>query len=290
MEHALEIPVRLASACQATPERAAWLRRLPGALADLERRWALTLGAPFDHEEVSCAWVAPAVRADGTAVVLKVGLPHMEAEHEIEGLRFWNGDATVRLLDADTTVGAMLLERCQPGTELRAASDAEQDRVIAQLLRRMWRRPAAPHPFRALSVMTACWATETLAAADDWSDPELVREGLALFRDLSVCADDDVLLATDLHAGNVLRAGREPWLAIDPKPFIGDRAYDATQHLLNCQPRLRADPRGTIQRFADLLGVDGERVRLWTFARAAAEPRGDWRHDPLSELARLLAL
>jgi len=40
---------------------------------------------------------------------------------------------------------------------------------------------------------------------------------------------NDVLLATDLHAGNVLRSERKPWLVIDPKLFIGDPAYDATQ-------------------------------------------------------------
>ena len=83
----------------------------------------------------------------------------------------------------------------------------------------------------------------------------------------------EVLLATDLHAGNVLRATREPWLVIDPKPFIGDPAYDATQHLLNCGARLRSDPIETIRRFADLLGVDRDRLRLWMFARAAAGPR-----------------
>ena len=108
-----------------------------------------------------------------------------------------------------------------------------------------------------------------------------------LFDELSAPAADDVLLATDLHAGNVLRAERQPWLAIDPKPFVGDRAYDATQHLINCRQRLRADPRGTIGRFADLLQVDHERVRLWLFARAAAEPRDEWSGDSLA-LARVL--
>jgi hypothetical protein len=63
--------------------------------------------------------------------------------------------------------------------------------------------------------------------------------------------------------------------SLDPKPFIGDPAYDATQHLLNCIGRLRAEPLSTIQRFAELLGVDSERVRMWAFARLAAEPRDD---------------
>lgn len=76
---------------------------------------------------------------------------------------------------------------------------------------------------------------------------------------------------------------------IDPKPFVGDRAYDATQHLLNCRERVTLHPRDTIARFADLLGVDAERVRLWLFARAAAEPRDDWPHNPLVPLARAVA-
>src|SRR2546421_2905134 len=63
----------------------------------------------------------------------------------------------------------------------------------------------------------------------------------------------ELVLATDLHAGNVLHAEREPWLVIDPKPFVGDPAYDAAQHLFNCSAKLRSDPDGMIRSFADLL-------------------------------------
>ena len=98
-----------------------------------------------------------------------------------------------------------------------------------------------------------------------------------------------MLLATDLHAGNVLRAEREPWLVIDPKPFIGDPAYDATQHLLNCIDRVRSQPEDTIRRFSDLLELDAERVRLWTFARAAAAPWDDWSGETWVLLARAVA-
>jgi streptomycin 6-kinase len=54
------------------------------------------------------------------------------------------------------------------------------------------------------------------------------RDGLRLFEELSRSTTEHVLLATDLRAGNVLRARREPWLVIDPKPVVGDPAYDAT--------------------------------------------------------------
>jgi streptomycin 6-kinase len=116
-----------------------------------------------------------------------------------------------------------------------------------------------------------------------------VGEGLRLLRELPRSALTEVLVATDLHAGNVLRAQREPWLVIDPKPFVGDPAYDATQHLLNCDARMRSDPMGTIRRFADLLEVDHERIRLWMFARAAAGPRQEWKENQSTALARAIA-
>lgn len=285
----VKIPARVAENARSTPTGAQWLARLPEMVEALSRRWSLTVCDPFDHEDVTGGWVAPVALPDGNSAVLKLGIPHMEADHEVHGLRFWDGDPTVRLLDADEDYGAMLLERCQPGTTLRALPEPEQDLVIAGLLRRLWRSPCAPHPFRPLSEMLKYWSRQTLADAQKWPDAGLVREGLHLFYELPRTAAMEVLLATDLHAGNVLRSERMPWLAIDPKPFVGDPAYDATQHLFNCNERLRAEPDRTIRRIADLLGVDRERVRLWTFARAAAEPRADWNDESLLAIARATA-
>lgn len=285
----LEIPKGLAASCCKSADRRAWLDRLPEVLRKLEVEWSLRLGAPFDTEEVSGSYVAAVVCRDGTPAVLKIAMPHLEGRDEIHGLRFWCGDPTVRLLLADDELGAMLLERCQSGTTLREREEREQDEVISSLMRRLWREPTKPHPFRPLSALTAYWSEETQAQAQQWPDIGLVGEGLRLLEELPRSASTAVLLATDLHAGNVLRAEREPWLVIDPKPFVGDPAYDATQHLLNCYVRLRADPDGTIRRFADLLGVDQERIRLWTFARAAAAPRDHWNNVALMELARALA-
>lgn len=279
---------RLASACRGVPARETWLERLPAAIRELHDRWSLTADAPFENVEASCAWVAPVRRSDGGRAVLKLGMPHMEGAHEIDGLRFWDGDPAVRLLEADTDLNAMLLEACEPGTPLREVPEPDQDVIITGLLRRLWRRPTSPHVFRPLASMLAYWAQETEAGAAGWSDTGLVRAGLTLFSELSAPAPSDVLLATDLHAGNVLRAQREPWLMIDPKPFIGDRTYDATQHLFNCRARLIGAPRETIARFADLLAIDGERLQLWMFARAAAEPRDVWDQESIA-LSRALA-
>lgn len=274
---------RLTAVCRSIPARADWLSQLPSLFAELQRRWALVDVRPIDNDETSCAWVAR-VRWRGLPAVLKLAMPHMEGDDEIEGLRFWHGEGTVHVLEADSGQGAMLLEACDPGGHLRALAEPGQDIVIASLLRRL-RRVPPPGRFRPLATMLDCWRRETEAQRDRWPDTGLVQEGLRVLELLSPPSADDVLLSTDLHAGNVLSTSREPWLAIDPKPFVGDPAYDATQHLLNCHDRLRVDSDGLLNRIADLADLDPDRVRLWTFARLAAEPRDDWR-DGRMEMAR----
>jgi streptomycin 6-kinase len=284
----LRIPAHLAASRRRDEAVAAWLRGLPAIVTALADRWSLLVGPPIENNEVSAAWVAPVSR-NGARAVLKIAWPHMEGEHEIDGLRFWGGDPTVRLLEADAAAGAMLLESCEPGTHLRAQPAPLQDVVIGGLLRALRRQGTAPQEFRPLSSMLDSWSDETLKNSHHWPDPGVVRAGLRLFAELSRPAPTDVLLATDLHAGNVLSAQRAPWLVIDPKPFIGDPCYDATQHLLNSRERLRSNSMATIRRFADVAELDAERVRLWTFARLAADPRTDW-HDGSTEIARAMAL
>jgi streptomycin 6-kinase len=283
------IPTLLATNCAKVPERQTWLAALPATIKALELRWSLSLGAPFEHEYVSCSWVAPCKRADGKPAVLKIGMPHMEGEQEIEGLRFWDGQATVRLLEFDRPTNAMLLERCEPGTPLLSIAETEQDVIIATILNRLWQGPP-PQMFRPLSELITYWNELTREDAKNWSDAVLVSEGLEMLTLLAAEPGDDVLLATDMHAGNVLRAQREPWLMIDPKPFVGDPAYDLTQHLFNCEHRLRTNPHELVHRVSDLAEVEESRVLRWLFGRASAEPRDHWDGDWKLELARKLSV
>ena len=225
--------------------------------------------------------------------MLKLGWRNPEAEHEADALRLWDGDGAVRCITArvlEDTI-ALLLERCRPGVQLkRSLPELDQDLVIARLMRRLWdHEPSDGHPFKTLRSMCNDWADsfELLFAADSSGlDPGLSRAAIEILRELPESADRAVLLCTDLHAENVLAARREPWLVIDPKPFIGDPAYDPVQHMLNCDERLATDPAGLSQRMASLLELDPERVRLWLFARCAHESLGD---PSMREPARRLA-
>jgi streptomycin 6-kinase len=273
------------------PERVEWLAGLPRIVDGLARRWSLTVGAPFQPGG-QVSWVAPARDAAGREVVLKVGWTHDEGVHEADGLRVWHGRGAVRVHDVhvDGPTSALLLERCLPGTTLKSAhAGPEQDEVVAELLRQLWREPPAGHPFRPLAQMCAWWADESearLAAEPGALDPGLARAGLELFRGLPQEGVAPRLLATDLHADNVLAAQRQPWLVIDPKPYVGDPAYDVLQHLLNCRDRLVADPGALARRMAELAGLDAERVALWLFARTVLEcGRMSWLREVVPRLA-----
>ena len=271
--------------------RQAWLTALPAVVAQLRDRWSLTVEEPFEPGGQT-AWVAPATDAVGQRLVVKVGWRHPEAEHEANGLQFWNGDGAVRLHAAerfDDTI-ALLLERCEPGVPLAHRPETDQDRILAGLMLRLWKEPPPGAVFRSLAEMCDQWADEfeqrMATAQHPPMDPGLARAGIELFRTLPATAPRRVLLCTDLHAGNVLAAQRQPWLAIDPKPYLGDPTYDPLQHLLNCDERLRADPGGFACRMADLVDVDRQRLLLWLFARCIQESL-DW--PPLAAVAQRVA-
>ena len=280
---AFPVPGYLAETAGHEPDVQDWIATLPGIVADLARRWSLSVGEPFQPGG-RCSWVAPAVNAQGTGLVLKVGFrfPGGDERDEAAGLRIWGGNGTVRLYDVCDSVSAygLLMERCEPGTPLgQLRPEPEQDVVVAGLLRRLWAQPHETYPFRSLAQMCAAWADEfdaeyAAAGAADRIDPGLARAGIALFRELPGSASQKVLLCTDLHAGNILAARRAPWLVIDPKPYVGDPAYDVLQHMLNCDDRLAADPAGLAERMAGLAGLDAARVRQWLFARSVQESPG----------------
>jgi streptomycin 6-kinase len=286
----LVIPTNLADsvASWGDDRRRDWLVRLPAIVAEFADRWSLRLGVPFEPGG-ECSWVAPARDATSQPLVLKVGYRNAESEHEAAALLEWRGEGAVRLHDAaregDTI--ALLLEACDPGTELRRQEpEDKQDEIVARVLRRLWREPADGHRYRPLLAMCDQWADESAGRPDPSLDPGIARAGLALFRDLARTADQSVLLLTDLHAGNILAAQREPWLVIDPKPYVGDPCYDVLQHMLNCEQRLATDPVGLARRMADLAGLDADRVVQWLFARSVQESP-QW--PGMADVARRLA-
>ena len=114
-----------------------WLTDLPALVAQIAADWQIEVGHPILPGGAT-AWVAPARDHAGRDLVLKVGWQHPQAAHEANALRTWAGAGAIRLYRAGERKEAtvLLLERCRPGTLLRALPPEEHDLVVAGLLRR----------------------------------------------------------------------------------------------------------------------------------------------------------
>ncbi len=255
---------------------AAWLKALPDLIAACEARWDVRASAPFPN--LSYNYAAPAVRRDGTPVVLKLGFPSDDAlRNEMEALRLYDGRGSARLLEAAPAAGAMLLERLRPGMLLSTlADDEEATTIAAHVMRQLWRPAPVEHAFPTV----AGWAAglgRLRTMFDGGTGPlpaSLVDKAEQYFAELLADAAAPVLLHGDLHHYNILSAEREPWLAIDPKGLVGEAAYEVGAFLHNPTPGYLDVPqpgRKLARRVAilsEVLGFDRQRVAKWGVAVA----------------------
>jgi streptomycin 6-kinase len=267
-----------------------WLRELPARAERCVRRWNLSLEPPYPQSYVSI--VFPATRRDGSPAVLKIQYAHQESEHEAEALRMWTGNGAVMLYDYDAQEHALLMERCVPGDHLSIVAAPEGLEVFAQLLPRLW-IPVGP-PFRSLAEETNLWLArlpQEYEAAGRPFEPALVNAALDAMKLLKDTQGEQVLLNQDLHADNVLRAQRQPWLAIDPKPLAGERELSLAPVIRGYEfGHSRKQVMHRLDWLSSTLGLDRERARLWALAQTLAWSfEGTVAYDQHIETARWLS-
>jgi len=246
-----------------------WLVRLPGIIAKYEGLWSLKVMQPFT---LFYNYVAPAVRADGSAVVLKLGVPGKYIVSEVEALQAYDGAACVRVLETDIDAGVMVIEPLTPGKQLWTLSDDEEaTSIAADIIRRLRRPPPLDHEFQTV----ADWAAglgrfrERFDGGVGPFPSHLFDKAEKLFAELIGSTGDPVLLHGDLHHDNILSAQRESWVAINPKGVVGEAEYEVEAYLRN---RLPAHPKKTLARrvdqLAEALGFERERIVGWALAQA----------------------
>ena len=268
-----------------------WLESLPDSITFYEQRWSIRVAEPL--EDLSYNYIAPAVRDGGEQVVLKLGYPNQELISEIDALLLYEGQGAVRLLDADRERGALLLEKLVPGdTLLTIRDDAAATRIAARMMRDLWKPAPNGHDFPTVNR----WAKGLERLRVHYGGgtgplPEiLVAKAERLFPELLSTMEAPVLLHGDLHHENILRASRQPWLAIDPKGVIGEPAYETGALLRNMKADLLVGPDPVqivarrVQILCDELGFNRQRVLEWGLAQAvlsawwSIEDHGDFWH------------
>ncbi len=266
----------------------AWLSDLPRLCDECLEQWQLAgAGPPFEYAYASLA--LPVTRADGSEAVLKLRFPDRESEHEADALAVWDGDGAVLLLERDDERAALLIERCRPGTPLAAERDRALD-VLVGLLPRLWKDAA--EPIHTLADEAAWWLSSLPDAWERAGRPcerRLLDAALEALRELPGTQGEQVLVNQDLHAENVLAAGREPWLVIDPKPLLGEREFGVAPIVRAFElGHSRHDVVGRLDRLTGDLGLDRARARGWTIGQTLAWAFGSGYSDRHLQTAQWL--
>lgn len=229
------------------------MERLERTAKDVARDWGLTLLPDAGGRYSSVGYTS-----DGK--VLKVTpVEDDEADHEGDALALWDGDGAVRLLRRDVARRALLIERAQPGTDLSALPEDEANAAAVRVALRLWRPARRGEPFRGVGERV----THDL---DRTGAHELVPVARKMLAAMSFA--ETTLLHGDYHHYNVLRSG-DDYVAIDPKPLVGEREFDVAPFLWNpigTRPPSRERTERRIAAFA-AAGLDPERLRKWAIVR-----------------------
>lgn len=267
------VPAEILSAFDAEDDASReWASVLPSVAGDLLRRWELRPEGVVRSGEAGV--VVPVRRADGTPAALKLQVPRAETTAAIVGLARWDGRGAVRLLDSDPDQGGMLLERLHGDRTLESLeNDDDAARVVGSLLARL-HSVSAPDELPRVGTIVSRMLHDVPAAMQSLGSDDRSR----LHRWARITAELETepgshLLHWDLHYGNVLAADREPWLAIDPEPLVGDPGFDLWPALDSgwSTTGVVADaPRIVRRRFdilTEMLDLDRGRAADWTVAR-----------------------
>jgi streptomycin 6-kinase len=221
--------------------------------------WDLELGPPFALSNYS--YVAPV----GEDAVLKVAWEgDDESLHEPEALELWHGNGAVRLLRSDKSRRVLLEERALPGNDISALPDDEATAIAVDIATRLW--VPADEPFRWIGDHVPRWMENAEREQD--MGTELLPLARELYASLEISRE--WLTHGDFHHHNILHHG-ERFLAIDPKPFLGDREFDLFSYLRNPMSYRMTDRDRTERRIAAFVaaGLDDFKIRAWTVIRGS---------------------
>ena len=235
--------------------RRRWLAALPGWPRGTAGAVGADRGAGVRARAAAAAWSLLVRRADGTPAVLKLGTVRGRARATSSAaLAHWDGWGAVRLLRADPTAGALLLERLQPRGVAALAAGGEG--AAGGGRRRCGgcgsSRPPG-HPFddgRRADRRGRPRRCGRAASAGRRSVRPLVDEALAAAR--ASCwprRPKQVLLHGDFRQGKVLagRADARGWRS-GPEPLVGERAYDLARLVRDRVEDLVASPGAARRR------------------------------------------
>ena len=245
----------------------AWLDELPSLVDTLAQDWSLTIGLTLKGGHA--ALVVEATLAEGTAAVLKIGVPgtRLRLGFEAAALRLAQGDGCATLLRDDLDRDALLLERLGAAMYDVVPDPAVRHDLLCDLASRLWRPidagvdlPSGADVAREYAELLPRLWEETGRSCSQ----AIVDDALECIERRGRAHDDRsaVLVHGDVHELNALQAADGTYKLIDPDGLRAEPACDLGT-IVRCNPDLGDDLRARTQRLADRTGVDATAIWEW---------------------------
>lgn len=243
-----------------------WLNALDSNIALIASKFELHGLKPVPN--MSFNYVATGFQQE-RPIVLKFGLNAKALQKEAVCLNAFNGYGVPVVYACEENL--LIMEQAIPGTPLKSyfpIQEHESITIASEVLKNLHEASVPDnHGFYHVS--------ELLIALDSISSiiPNKILNKARLLRDkLLATATHEVLLHGDLHHDNILKSG-EGWLAIDPKGFIGDPAFDCSAFISNPIPELLHQQapneiiQNRIQKFSKQLDIPFQRIKDWHYVK-----------------------
>lgn len=262
----IEVPIAVRNKAR-TAGAESWLERLPALVNSLEADWSITVGPPYMGG--SEAFVAEAIRADGTSAVLKVLVPDAgnDASHEATVLRLVGGDGCPVLYRHDADRGALLMEQLGRTMYEVGLPLLRRLTLLCATAARIWRPapdcglPTGAEKARWLAdFIVMLWEELDRPCSEGAIDHALVLAGR---REKAHRDERAVLVHGDVHQLNALQSDGE-FKLIDPDGLLAEAEYDLGV-LMRGDPidLLAGDPLDRAHLLASLTGLDPVATWEW---------------------------
>jgi len=217
-------------------------------------------------------YVAKAVTNTDQAVVLKIGCDEKSLSHEIQALKYFDGDGSIRLISSNPAYHALLLQQATPGETLKSLYPSQMEYVMDSYISTMNKLHNKPlpkiHHYRHIG--------DWLGAIDNFSDqacpPHLTKKAIALKNELLSSITNEIFLHGDLHHDNILK-NDDHWLAIDPKGMVGDAEFEiaAFDFMYVSELANKNNVKNIFEERVNLLAckanLNAQRIKDWVFVR-----------------------
>lgn len=243
-----------------------WLDSLPEITAKIANEHNLSGLTPVNN--MTFNYVASGYQND-KPIILKIGMNSKALTKEASCLKAFAKHAVAEVIAHDNYM--IIMQRAVPGSTLKdyfPDNDIDATKILCAKLKELHKASIPKnHNFYHLS--------ELFKTLDQKLDIpyEILAKARHLRDELLKSTTKEVLLHGDLHHDNILNNG-DSWLAIDPKGFIGDPAFEPAAYLCNPISELLQEnqPREIIENRINIcsaeLGIDAQRITDWLYAKS----------------------